>query len=75
MPPPRLVLEAFKLLCGSWVEVEAREKVAAAPGWYATVGPAALQPPVLPQRGLGASLPVLGVQAESAPTPPSREQG
>lgn len=53
MPPPRLVLEAFKLLWGRWVKVEATEKVASAPGWYVTVAPAALEPPVLPAEGLG----------------------
>ena len=63
MPPSRLVLEDFKLLWGR--RVEAKEKVACAPGW-SVVAPATPQPVLLPQRGLGSSVPVLGGQARSA---------
>ena len=64
MPPSRLVLEAFKLLWGR--RVEAKEKVACAPGWSKVVAPATPQPVLLLQRGLGSSVPMLGGQARSA---------
>lgn len=65
MPPSRLALEAFKLLVGRRVEVEAK-KVACAPGWSMVVAPATLQPVLFPQRGLGSSVPMLGGQVRSA---------
>lgn len=86
MPPSRLVLEAFKLLWGRCVEVEAKENVASLPGWYVMGEPATLQPPVLvlgrlcPCSGfrLGASLRGSLSRAGAgklSPTPFSQKEG
>ena len=40
--------------------------MASAPGWSMVEVPATLQPVLLPQRGLGSSVPMLGGQVRNA---------